>query len=784
MNKNYKALELDKILDMLANETSCSVTKENALNLKPCFSLFEVKTLIKETEDAYMLSGKFGTPSFGGITSPINSLRRAQAGGSLSMLELLRTAQTLRTVRSLKQWRQKSMNMVTSLDNYFNSLIPNKNLEETITRSILSEDEMSDNASSTLSSIRRKIKTTSVKARNVLDKIVRSSTYQKYLQDAIITIRDGRYVVPVKAEFRGEIPGLVHDTSSSGATVFIEPMAAVDANNEIKVLLSKEQAEIERILLELSMKVGTYADEIIDSFENVTALDLIFAKANLAYKMKASVPIINDNGRVKINSARHPLIDKDKVVPVSIELGIKFDSLVVTGPNTGGKTVSLKTLGLLTLMAMCGLMIPAADESEISVFKNILVDIGDEQSIEQSLSTFSSHMVNIVEILKQADSSSLVLIDELGAGTDPVEGAALAIAILEQLRIQGAKIVATTHYAELKEYALQKKRVENACCEFDVTTLRPTYKLLIGVPGRSNAFAISKRLGMESSLVDKAKEYVSNESRNFEEVVKNLEAKRQTLEQQLKEAHLTAKRAEESYLQSKKELEQLKEQAKLEIQKAHEEASRITATTRSQAYALMDEIDKIRKKSEMTPAEKAKLRAGIKSMEETSDPIVQSSNDGYKLPRSLKKGDSVLIFDIDKNATVLEEPNKDGKVLVQAGIIQTRVDISNLRLINDQKKKSKIQRSTTRNIKRTDIKAVTEVDLRGQTAIEALMALDLAIDSAMLSGVNQMTIIHGKGTGVLRREVQNHLKGNKFIKSYRLGVFGEGGDGVTVAELK
>lgn len=784
MNRNYKALELDKILHMLCEQSVCADTKQAAQELEPAHGLFEVNTLISETQDAFKLIGQFGTPSFGGIKNPCNALRRAQAGGGLSMLELLRVAQVLRTVRLLKQWRQKSAGVASVLDVYFNTLTPNKNLEENITRSILSEDEIADNASPTLSSIRKKIKNTSAKAREVLDKMIRSSTYQKYLQDAIITIRDGRYVVPVKSEFRAEVPGLVHDTSASGATVFVEPMAAVEANNEIKVLLSKEQNEIEKILLELSMQAGIYADDIITSYERVIDLDLIFAKANLAYNMKASVPVMNNEGHIRLDKARHPLINKDIVVPTSIELGINFDSLVITGPNTGGKTVSLKTLGLLTLMAMCGLMIPAADESKLSVFEHILVDIGDEQSIEQSLSTFSAHMTNIVSILEQANNNSLVLIDELGAGTDPIEGAALAIAILEQLHTQGAIIASTTHYAELKEYALKKERVENGCCEFDVSTLRPTYKLLIGVPGRSNAFAISQRLGMKKDLVDKARGLISSESRRFEDVVQSLEAKRQYLEQQLKDAHESTKKAEQSYAHSRKELEDLKKQAKLEIEKAHSEAQKITDNTRSQAYALMDEMERIRKKAELSSEDKAKLRSGIKSMEKESDPVIKNNNDNYTLPRPLKAGDSVLIYDIDKKAVVLKPSNSSNEVLVKAGIIQTRVKLSNLRLINDEKQKTKIQRSATRNVKKTDIKAVTDIDLRGQTALEAIMELDRAIDSALLSGINQITIIHGKGTGVLRKEVQEHLRHNSSIKTYRLGVFGEGGDGVTIAELK
>lgn len=783
MDRNFKALELDKVLNMLAKETTCADAYEQALTITPSYGLYEVNLLLKETQDAHMLSGRFGSPSFGGIKNVTNSLRRAEAGGCLTMLELLRISEALRVIRSLKQWRQKSAGIETSLDTRFNCLIPNKFLEEKINSCILSEEEMADNASPALASIRKKIKQTSAKAREVLDKMIRSATYQKYLQDAIVTIRDGRFVVPVKSECRSEIAGLVHDTSSSGATVFIEPMGAVDANNEIKVLLSKEQAEIEKILYDLSIQAGTLGDEIINGYNTIIDLNVIFAKASLAYNMKASMPIMNDKGNIDLHKARHPLIDKNKVVPTSISLGVDFDSLVITGPNTGGKTVSLKTLGLLTLMAMCGMMIPAGDNSQLSVFHQILVDIGDEQSIEQSLSTFSSHMTNIIQILKCADQNSLVLIDELGAGTDPVEGAALAIAILEQLRSQGSLIASTTHYAELKEYALQSSRVENGCCEFDVATLRPTYKLLIGVPGRSNAFAISEHLGMEASLVDKARALVSSENRRFEDVVQTLEEQRQGLEEQLRNAESISTAAKKAKADALAELDRIKALSAQELKKAHEEAQRITAKARSQAYALMDEMDAAKKKNKMSAEDKAKLKAGIRSMENSADPVQQINQDNYTLPRKLRVGDNVLIFDIDKKATVLEE-EKGGNVLVQAGIIKTRVPVKNLRLLKGTVQKP-IKRSTTRNVKsKLNMRGVTEVDLRGQTALEATMELDRAIDSAILSGITQITVIHGKGTGVLRTEVQKFLKSHKSVKAYRLGTFGEGDAGVTIVELK
>ena len=692
----------------------------------------------------------------------------------------------MRIIRSVKEWHSKFASMETTLDGYFSGLVSNKFLEEKITNAIISEDEISDKASSTLADIRRKIRTASSKAREVLDKIIHSTQYLKYLQDAIVTQRDGRYVVPVRSECRGNVPGLVHDTSASGATVFIEPMGVVQANNDIKLLRSKEDDEIERILFELSANAGDFADAIITSYKNLAILNFVFAKANLAYNMRASMPIMNDRGIVDLKQARHPIIDKDKVVPVDIVLGKNFDTLVITGPNTGGKTVTLKTLGLLTLMAMCGLLVPCADNSELSVFRRVLVDIGDEQSIEQSLSTFSAHMTNIIQIIKLANSGSLVLIDELGAGTDPVEGAALAISILEKLRDKHAKIASTTHYAELKEFALRTEGVENACCEFDVTTLRPTYRLLIGVPGKSNAFAITKRLGMDDEIVERAKELVSSESRQFEDVVGTLEKRRQSLEKQIENANRLTAKANTEKQKAENEIRRAKENAEREIERAKQEAQRIISRTRAQADALVEELDKARKAKDISAEARAKLKKNLNTMENNADPVMKKQSDGekYKLPRPLKVGDSVLIFDIDKNATVLAPPTKDGMVLVQAGIIKTRVKIDNLRLIKE-KKQQPPQYSAKRNVHSTlDVRPTTEVDVRGETAFDAIMIVDKAIDNAVLMNINQLTIIHGKGTGVLRREIQSFLRTHKAVKSFRLGVFGEGESGVTIVELK
>ncbi len=782
MKKDYQALELDKVLALLAEQTSFEDARQMALTLEPSNGLFEAKELLQETYDAHALSGRFGAPAFGNLHNMTNALRRAEAGAVLTTLELLRTAALLRVIRTVAEWRDKSASIETTLDRRFSALTPQKYLETKIMSAILSEEEIADNASPELANIRRKLAAAASRIRDRLDSLIRSTSMQKYLQDSIVTMRSGRYVVPVKAEFRSSVPGLVHDTSASGATVFIEPMSVVEANNEIRILHAKEQTEIDRILAELSAEVGACADSVCESYHILTELNVIFAKAHLAYKMKASLPVMNNSGRILLKKARHPLIPADKVVPTDVELGIHFDTLVVTGPNTGGKTVSLKTIGLLSLMAMCGLMIPAADNSELSVFDHVLVDIGDEQSIEQSLSTFSAHITNIRRILDEADEKSLVLIDELGAGTDPVEGAALATAILEKLRQQGAKIASTTHYAELKSFALDTKGVENACCEFDVATLRPTYKLLIGMPGRSNAFAISERLGIRSEVVERAKELVSHENTQFESVVQKLEESRHELEQRIAEADaLKAEIKAERERMAAAEEEARQKQEK-ELENARLQAENIITKARAQVYGVLDEIEAIRRKKDVTAEEKAKLKADIRQMEDAADPIHAREQEEYHLPRPLKAGDNVLIFDIDKKAVVLET-GKDS-VLVQAGIIKTRVPLNNLRLLKEERVTTP-KRSVTRTI-RSDVKrtASTEVDVRGEVVLDALMDVDRAIDSAVMQGLHQITIIHGKGTGVLRKEIQAHLKKHPSVRSFRLGVFGEGDAGVTIAELK
>ncbi len=782
MNRHFKTLELDKILHMLSEETSIEEAGEMALAVEPQYSLDKVEQLLQQTEDAHMLIGRFGAPSFGGISNVANPLRRAEAGGCLNTSELLSIARALRVIKGVRDWHGHCAGVSTSLDGYFRVLYTNPNLSDRITSCIIGADEISDSASRELGEIRRKMRIAASKAREVLDKIIHSSTYQKYLQEAIITQRDGRYVVPVKQEFRSQVAGLVHDTSSSGSTVFIEPMGVVNANNDIRVLKGEEEKEIERILFELSGLCAGCATDIIDSYKTLVELNLIFAKAHLAYKMKAVRPVMNDSGIVELKAARHPLIPKDRVVPTDIRLGDDFDTLVITGPNTGGKTVCLKTLGLLTLMAMCGMMVPAGDNSRLSVFRRVLVDIGDEQSIEQSLSTFSAHITNIIGILKLCNRSTLAVIDELGAGTDPVEGAALAVAILEKLRERGAKIAATTHYSELKEFALKTEGVENGCCEFDVTTLRPTYKLLIGVPGKSNAFAISKRLGMEDDVIDRARTLTSSESRQFENVVESLEVSRKELSDELERARQATLAAQQKQAEAEKALERAKADAKREVDMAKHKAQELAAKTRAQAYAIIDELEQAKKEKRYEAEQKQKFKAGMKALEETADPIKESEQGNYKLPRALKVGDNVLIFDIDKKAVVLEKPEKDS-VLVQAGIIKTRVKLDNLRLLEADKVKlpQRRERTVTKDVKSL---AKTEIDVRGQTAEEAVMSVDSAIDSCVLSNIHTLTVIHGKGTGVLRSRIQQYLRHHKAVKSFRLGTFGEGESGVTIVELK
>ena len=784
MDKHTKALELDKILEMVAEECSSQDGAQLARELEPVHTAAEAQWLLGETDAAFVAMAKYGAPSFYGMKNVTNPLRRAQAGGGLGLRELLDIGATLRTIRGLTQWWGKSGSVTTALTPRFEVLAPNKYLEEKIFTCIVNEEEVADNASPALASIRRKIRAASQRVRDQLDKLIHSQAHQKHLQESIVTQRGGRYVVPVKAEFRGEVPGLVHDTSASGATVFVEPMSVVEANNEIRVLRSDEQDEIARILLELSGEAGSFADSIIESYHYAVELDLIFAKAQVAYKMKAVVPQVGEDGKIALHAARHPLIAKEKVVPTDITLGVEFDTLIITGPNTGGKTVALKTIGLLTLMAMCGLMIPAGEGSRVAVFRHILADIGDEQSIEQSLSTFSSHMVNIIHIFEVADNSSLILLDELGAGTDPVEGAALAEAIIQELRGRGVRLACTTHYAELKAYAIQTPGVENGSCEFDVATLRPTYRLLIGVPGKSNAFAITQRLGMDTAIVDRARELVSREGNAFEQVVGRLEEDRRKMEDELEALRASAAQAKANAEASQRLKDEAEAQAKKEIDRARQEAAQIVQKTRQRADALVGELEELRrqKNKQLSAEQKARLRSGLKELESSSDPVHQRRDDNYVLPRPLVAGDEVLLYDIDKEATVLELP-KDGTVLVQAGIIKTRVPLENVRLLSKrQLKKKNPTRTVTKNVSTPETSS--SLDLRGQTVEEALMEVDNFLDRASRMHLSQVTIIHGKGTGALRTAVQQHLRRCSQVKSFRLGTYGEGESGVTIAELK
>ena len=796
MNRHLKAIEFNKILDLLSARACNSDAREEINKLRPETTLKGANRLLKMTEDAYIMLAKHGGPSFGGLKNVDNALARAAAGGVLSMKELLDVGSTVRAVRALTEWRANSGQEQLSIDIYFSSLMPNKYLEEKIFGAILSEEEMSDNASPELASIRRQIKNKENSVRDQLEKMIRSQSLKTVLQDSIITQRNGRYVVPVKSEHRGSVSGLVHDTSSTGATVFVEPAGVVEANNEIRILRGKEAQEIERILYELSVETGNFTNEIKGSYECAIEINVIFAKAHLAYQMKASVPELNDEGITLLNKARHPLIDPKKVVATDIRLGSDFDTLVITGPNTGGKTVAIKTIGLLSAMAASGMMIPAYDGSKVSVYKNILVDIGDEQSIEQSLSTFSSHMVNIVNILDAADEKSLVLIDELGAGTDPVEGAALAMAILERLHFQGAKIAATTHYAELKAYALSTARVENGSCEFDVNSLKPTYRLLIGIPGRSNAFAISERLGISKDIIDRAGELVSSENVRFEDVVDMLEKSRLEMESERSKAADITESAKKDKEKAEKLLSDAQFRRDREIENARGEALRIVEHAKREANALLNEVEKLKKEAKQTKdaadlARRAKsaVNSHLNSINNAVNPVFDSVEDDedYTLPRPLQIGDTVYCKTIGKNANVTALKDKKGNVEIAAGMLKMRVKEESLRLIDKPKKEEKKKPISTTRVT-GDTRATMQInnrcDLRGLMVDEAIIVLDRFLDDLLRSGLTECTIIHGKGTGALRAGITQYLKGDPRIRTFRLGTFGEGENGVTIAEIK
>jgi len=793
MKSEYRKLELDKILELLKEQAWSDIVKERAEQIVPDTELHKIKEELKKTDDAFVLSAKYGTPRFYNIKDVSFSVRRAQQGAALSLRELLDIGLVLREIDGLVSWYDSCGGGETSLHPYFSMLTPNKTLENTISNAILSEEELSDGASGELARIRKAIIRQGAKIKEQLDKLIKSQTNQKYLQEALVTQRDGRYVVPVKTEYKGQISGLVHDTSATGATLFIEPMGVVDANNEIRILKRDEQIEIERIIREMSADVAECGDALLRGIENAFILEMYFAKAGLGAKMKAITPALSEQPVLRLNKARHPLIPQERVVPTTIILGETYTELIITGPNTGGKTVALKTAGLLTLMTMCGLMIPAADDSVVGFFSDILVDIGDEQSIEQSLSTFSAHMTNIIGIMKSANERSLILLDELGSGTDPVEGAALAVSVLSYFRDIDSRVMATTHYQEVKMFAIEQEGVENASCEFDISTLRPTYKLIIGVPGKSNAFAIVKRLGMSDDIIEDAKKLVGDESKRFERVIENLEKTRQELDALRETAQIEARNAKQLTEELKEKEENFEKQKEFELSKARSQAMSIVEQTRAGADKLMNELEEMKKEkdksdfSAMVKTSRSKANSALNSMSDRANPVIEKKKSKYVLPRELRVGDTVRLMDIGNTGTIISLPDAGGNCVVQIGMMKTRTKTDNLELILEQappKKKqsgNNIKKSVQSNMTR---KSSLEVDIRGMMTDEGIMEVDRFIDSCLLGGIETITIIHGKGTGALRAAVHQFLKHNKHVKSYRLGAYGEGEAGVTVAELK
>ncbi len=785
--KSLLKLELDQVLVLLAECAGSVGGKEACLRVRPSSDLEEVNEMLAQTTAASDLCTRKGNPIFGDVNDVSASLERADRGGSLQPVELLRIAGVLRCARNIKGYVSED-EKATVLDSLFLALTPNKYLEDKIFGAILSEEEISDNASPALADIRRHMRIQAGKIRDSLQKVISSPAYAKFLREPIITIRDGRYVVPVKSECKNDVPGLVHDVSATGSTYFVEPMSAVNANNALRELELKEKKEIERILAELSAEAAAHAEDINLDYAMLVKLDVIFAKARLAYRMQAWAPIMNDQGRVELRKARHPLIDPKKVVPISVRLGSDFDTMIITGPNTGGKTVTLKTIGLLTLMAECGMHIPAGDGSTLSTFDAILADIGDEQSIAQSLSTFSSHMRTIVDVVDQCDDRTLVLFDELGAGTDPAEGAALAMAIIEFCRKMGSRVVATTHYAELKLYAMQTKGVINASCEFDVETLRPTYKLLIGIPGKSNAFAISRKLGLSEEILKEADDLVGKSDKDFEDVLSQLEAQRQ----QMEAARLEAERLKQETAKIKQQSEEYHEQLRKEKEKAMEaarkEAQHIIEEARTAANLASEELKALRKQLQDSAdatnlnQRQAEVRRSLNEMESK----IRSTQPKVERPeprREILVGDTVELLKLGTKASVIAI-NKDGTYQLQAGILKLSAKADEIYLLeneNPYKAKGRPAHSG-REMKMTAMP--TEVDLRGMDGVEAICVLQRYLDEAMRSNLSQVRIIHGKGTGVLRKAVQQELKKNKHIKSFRLGVYGEGEDGVTIAEFK
>ena len=785
--KSLAKLELYQVLELLAQCAGSTEGKAACMALRPTSDVEDVVELLTETSAASQLCDRKGNPNFSDVHDPNAALERADRGGSLQPKELLRIAGVLRCTRTIKSYRSDDDDS-TVLDPLFAALTPNKYLEDRIFGAILTEEEIADTASPALADIRRHMRVQSAKIRDSLQKIISSPAYSKFLREPIVTIRQGRYVVPVKSECKNDVPGLVHDVSATGSTYFVEPMSAVNANNALRELELKEKKEIERILAELSAEAAAHREDISQSFQMLVRLDVIFAKARLAYRMRAGAPEMNDQGRVVLRNARHPLIDPKKVVPISLRLGSDFDTMIITGPNTGGKTVTLKTIGLLTLMAECGLHIPAGDGSCLSTFEAILADIGDEQSIAQSLSTFSSHMRTIVDVVAQCDDRTLVLYDELGAGTDPAEGAALAIALIEFSRKMGSRVVATTHYAELKLYAMRTAGVINASCEFDVETLQPTYKLLIGIPGKSNAFAISAKLGLDSGILKEAADLVGKNDKDFEDVLTQLEQQRQQMEAARMEAERLRRETENIKKQSEAYQEELRIQKDRALEQARHEAQSIIEDARRTANAAMDEIKALKKQlRENADVQSANQRqADLRRSLNEAESRLRSNQVPANRPepsRGILVGDTVELLKLGTKASVIGI-NKDGSYQLQAGILKMNAKPDEVYLLeneNPYKQKGGRPAHSGREMKMTAM--ASEIDLRGMDSVEAICVLDRYLDEAMRSNLQSVLIIHGKGTGTLRSSVQQALRKNKYIKKFRLGVYGEGEDGVTIAEF-
>ena len=786
--KSLLKLELDRVLEQLADCAGSADGKERCRKLRPSSDLDEVCSMLEQTTAASDLCTRKGNPSFSGVCDVSASLERADRGGALQPKELLQIAGVLRSARSVKAYisEDDAPSVLTPL---FHALFPNKYLEDRIHNAILSEDEIADMASPELADIRRHMRVQSSKIKDSLQKIISSAAYSKFLRDPIITIRQGRYVVPVKAECKNDVPGLVHDVSSSGSTYFVEPMSAVNANNALRELELKEQKEIERILAALSAEAAAHREDIALNFDILVDLDVVFAKAKLGYRMKAWAPLMNKDGQIELRNARHPLIDQQKVVPISLRLGTDFDTMIITGPNTGGKTVTLKTVGLLTLMAECGLHIPAGDGSRLSVFDAILADIGDEQSIAQSLSTFSSHMRTIVDVVAQCDDRTLVLFDELGAGTDPAEGAALAMAIIEFCRKMGSRVVATTHYAELKLYAMRTSGVVNASCEFDVETLRPTYKLLIGIPGKSNAFAISRKLGLSEEILNAANNFVGKNDKDFEDVLSQLEEQRQQMEQARVEAERLRLETSKIKEQSEEYHAQLRKEKERAMETARREAESIIEEARRTADAAVQELKAIKKQladSADTTGINQRQSELRRSLNEAQSNIRASQPERERpaATRAIMIGDTVELLKLGTKASVLAI-NKDGTYQLQAGILKLTAKIDEIYLLeqeNPYKEKHTRPAHSGREMKMTTLSS--EIDLRGMDTIEAVCVMERYLDEAMRSNLQTVRIIHGKGTGAVRAAVHQALKKNKFVKKFRLGLYGEGEDGVTIAEFR